>query len=64
MEEKLHDVRPAQIRCFIQKLKMWFNVNQAQRGKSRGPVIKGVLFQVDVPHLILSLDGLHVEFEN
>ena len=30
----------------------------------KGPVIKGVLFQVDVPHLILSLDGLHVEFKN
>ena len=28
------------------------------------PVIKGVLFQVDVPYLILSLDGLRVEFEN
>ena len=54
MEEILHDVRPAQIRRFIQKLKMWFNVNQAQRVK--GPVIKGVLFQID--------DGLHVKFEN
>jgi len=27
-------------------------------------VIKEVPFQVDVPHLILSLDGLHVQFEN
>ena len=30
----------------------------------KGPVINGVLLQVHVPHLILSLDGLHVEFEN
>ena len=30
----------------------------------KGPVIKELLFQVDVPHLIVSLDGLHVEFEN
>ena len=30
----------------------------------KGPVINGVLLQVDVPHLILSPDGLQVEFEN
>ena len=56
MEEKLYDVRPAQIGRFLQTtLKCGLMLTKLKGVK--GLVIKVVAFQADVPRFLPSLDG-------